>query len=102
MWKETAAIEPPRNLGAASPVKPVTEDEWCAILDRLETTRDVFRQYRELRDVLSRREAETKALRARNAELEEIMRKTAPMLLNMATTIGLAAKNEKLDNANPA
>jgi len=27
--------------------------------------------------------------------LEEIMRQFAPMLLNMATTMGLAAKNEK-------
>ena len=77
------------------PPKPVTEDELRAILDRLESTRDIFRENQELRNVLFRREAETQALRARNAELEEILRKFAPMLLNMATTMGLAAKNEK-------
>jgi hypothetical protein len=43
---------------------------------------------------LSRREAEAQALRSRNADLEDIMRKFAPMLLNAATTMGLAAKNE--------
>jgi pantothenate synthetase len=52
---------------------------------------------RELRGVLSRRETETQALRSRNAELEEIMRKFAPMLLDVATTMELAAKNEKPD-----
>jgi hypothetical protein len=50
-----------------------------------------------LREVLSRREGETQALRRRNAELEEIMREFAPMLLNVATTMGLAARNEKPD-----
>jgi hypothetical protein len=100
MWKETSAIEQPKtNTQAASP-KPVTEDELRAILDRLEATRDIFRQNRELRDVLSRRESETQSLRTRNAELEEIMRKFAPMLLNVATTMGLAAKNEKVDLAS--
>jgi hypothetical protein len=64
-------------------------------LDRLETTRDIFRQHQELRDVLFRREAETQALRARNAELEDILQRFAPTLLSMATTMGLAAKNEK-------
>jgi hypothetical protein len=34
-------------------------------------------------------------LQTRNAELEEMMRKFAPMLLNVATTMGLAAKNGK-------
>jgi hypothetical protein len=43
---------------------------------------------------LSRREGEAQALRNRNAELEEIMRQFAPTLLNMATTMGLAANNE--------
>jgi hypothetical protein len=36
-------------------------------------------------------------LRSRNAELEEIVRKFAPLLLDAATTMGLAAKNEKPD-----
>jgi hypothetical protein len=36
-------------------------------------------------------------LRSRNAELEEIMRKYAPMLMDVATTMGLAAKNEEPD-----
>ena len=91
MWKETTATEPPKPT---TPAKPVSEDELRAILDRLETTRDVFRENRELRSVLSRREGEAHALRTRNAELEEIMRQFAPTLLNMATTMGLAAKNE--------
>jgi len=95
MWKETAATEPIRTPATATPPKPVTEDELRTILDRLETTRDIFRQHQELRDVLFRREAETQALRARNAELEEMLQKFAPTLLNMATTMGLAAKNEK-------
>ncbi len=94
MWKETAATEQPKTT-APAPAQPVTENELSTILDRLEAARDIFRLNRELRDVLSRREAETQALRNRNAELEEIMRKFAPMLLNMATTMGLAAKNEK-------
>ena len=97
MWKETTATEPPRTPAPAATAKPVTEDELQAILDRLETTRDIFRQHQELRDVLYRREAETQALRARNAELEEMLQRFAPMLLNVATTMGLAAKNEKSD-----
>ncbi len=32
---------------------------------------------------------------AANAELEEIVRKFAPVLLDAATTMGVAAKNEK-------
>ncbi len=94
MWKETTATEPKATAPAAT-AKPVTEDELRAILDRLEATRDIFRENRELRSVLSRREGETQALRTRNAELEEIMRQLAPTLLNMATTMGLAAKNER-------
>jgi len=94
MWKETAATESPKAAVAA---QPVNEDELRAILDRLESARDIFRENRELRNVLSRRESETLALRTRNAELEEILRKFAPILLDAATTLGLAAKNEKPD-----
>jgi hypothetical protein len=94
MWKESPAPEAIKNNGPTVTVKPVTEDELRVILDRLEATRDIFRENRELRNVLSRRDAETQTLRSRNAELEEIMRKFSPMLLNMATTMGLAAKNE--------
>jgi hypothetical protein len=95
MWKETTATETPKTTSPAANAKPVTEDEMRSICDRLEATRDIFRENRELRSVLSRREGESQALRTRNAELEEIMRQFAPMLLNMATTMGLAAKNEK-------
>ncbi len=95
MWKETAVPEPPPTNAPATTAKPVTEDELRSILERLEATREIFRQNRELRGVLSRRESETQALRTRNAELEEIMRKFAPMLLNVATTMGLAAENVK-------
>ena len=100
MWRETSPTETPRtNAPSSTMANPVTDEEWRSLLDRMETTRDVFRQNRELRDVLSRREAETQALRNRNAELEDILRKFAPTLLNIATTMGLAAKNEKADNA---
>jgi len=95
MWKETTATEPLKTNSPAANAKPVTEDEMRAILDRLEATRDIFRENRELRSVLSRREGESQALRTRNAELEEIMRQFSPTLLSMATTMGLAAKNEK-------
>jgi hypothetical protein len=94
MWKDTPAPEAPKTIALAASANPINEDELRAILDRLEATRDIFRENRELRGVLSRREAESKALRNRNAELEEIMRKLAPMLLSAATTMGLAAKNE--------
>jgi hypothetical protein len=101
MWKESLATEaPPKNNLSAGTAKPVTEEELQAILDRLEATREIFRQNRELRDVLLRREAETQTLRTRNAELEEIMRKFAPMLLNVATSMGMAVKNQKLDVAS--
>jgi hypothetical protein len=97
MWKETTVTEPLKTTAPApAPTsKPVTEDELRGILDRLEATRDIFRENRELRSVLSRREGETQALRTRNAELEEILRQFAPTLLNIATTMGLAANNEK-------
>jgi hypothetical protein len=95
MFKDTTATEPPKTTAPAATAKPVTEDRLHAILDRLEAARDIFRQNRELREVLSRREVETQALQRRNAELEEIMREFPPMLLNVATTMGLAAKNEK-------
>jgi len=54
MWKETSATEPPKTAASAATAKPVTEDELHAILDRLEAARDIFRQNRELREVLSR------------------------------------------------
>ena len=92
MWKETTATEPPRTT-AQDAQKPVTEQELRAIFERLDTARDVFSQNRELREVLSRHETETLELRSRNAELEEILRKYAPMLLEAATTMGLAAKD---------
>jgi hypothetical protein len=97
MWKETIATEPPKTTAPADTAKPVTEDELRTILDRLDAARDIFRQNRELREVLHRRETETQTLRSRNSELEGIMRKFAPMLLNVATTLGLAAKNERPD-----
>ena len=100
MWKETAVTEPPKTFSPGAAAQPMNEDELRAILDRLDGARDIFRQNRELREVLSRREAETQALRTRNAELEEIMRKFAPMLLDAATTMGLAAKNEKTDGSS--
>ena len=107
MWKETTATEPLRTTAQDAP-KPVTEEELRAIFERLDAARDVFSQNRELRDVLSRRESETRELRevlsrhetetlelrSRNAELDEILRKYAPMLLDVATTMGLAAKDD--------
>jgi ABC-type transporter Mla subunit MlaD len=100
MWKETAAPESARTTSPTATAKPVTEDELRGILERLDATRDIFRENRELRSVLSRREAEAQSLRTRNAELEEVMRKFAPMLQNVATTMGLAAKNEKFEIAS--
>jgi hypothetical protein len=100
MWKDSPVTEPPKTTAPATAIKPVTEDELRTILDRLDAARDIFRQNRELREVLSRREAEAQALRSRNAELEEILRKFAPMLLNVATTMGLVAKNEKPEPEN--
>jgi hypothetical protein len=46
---------------------------------------------------LSRRETETREMRSRNAELEEIVRKFAPMLMDAANAMGSAAKIEKPD-----
>src|SRR5271155_4579960 len=100
MWKETPAPEAPKTPAPAASAKPINEDELRVILERLEATRDIFRENRELRGVLSRRDAETQALRTRNAELEEIMRRFAPMLLNVATSMGMAVKNQKLDVAS--
>ena len=96
MWKEVAATEPPETTAPAA-AQPVTEEELRAIFDRLDTARDIFRQNRELREFLSRRETETRELRSRNAELEEILQNFAPTLLDAATTMGLAAKNEEPD-----
>ena len=59
------------------------------------TPRDILRENRELRSVLSCHEGEAQALRTRSAKLEEIMRQFAPALLTMATIMGMAAKNEK-------
>jgi hypothetical protein len=97
MWKETTATEPTKTFATGSAAQPVNEDELRTILDRLDSARDIFRLNRELREVLARREGETRELRSRNAELEEIVRKFAPMLLEAATTMGLAARNEKSD-----
>jgi chromosome segregation and condensation protein ScpB len=83
IWKETAATEPLRTTA-----QPVTEEELSAIFNRLDSARDVLRQNRELR--------------SRNAELEEILRQFAPTLLNMATTVGLAARDEKPDTFDAA
>jgi hypothetical protein len=99
MWKETAATELPKTTAPPS-AEPVTEEELRALLDRLGAARHIFRQNRELREVLSRRETETRELRSRNAELEEIVRKFAPMLMEAATAIGMAAKSEKRDIAS--
>lgn len=99
MWKEIAATGPLKATDPAA-TQPVTEEELAAIFDRLDAARDIFRQNRDLREVLSRIETETRKLRIRNAELEEILRKFAPMLLDVATTMGLAAKNEEPDTSS--
>jgi hypothetical protein len=88
MRKEATATEPPKTAIA----KPVTEDELRAIFDRLDAARDIFRQNRELREVLYRLETETQALRSRNAELEEIMGKFAPTLLHVATAMCIVSR----------
>jgi hypothetical protein len=94
MWKELAATGPLKTTDPAA-AQPVTEEELAAIFERLDAARDIFSQNRELREVLSRRQTETQALRSRNAELEEILRKFAPTLLDVAKTMGLAAKNDE-------
>jgi predicted nuclease with TOPRIM domain len=101
MFKDTTATETKASPLAAT-AKPVTEDEWNAILERLAAVQHTFRENRELREVLFRREGETQKLRSRNAELEEIMRKLAPMLMSAASTMGLAAKNENPDTLRRA
>ncbi len=93
MWREIAATEPPMTSASAA-AQPITEEELHAIFDRLDSARDIFRQNRELREVLSRRDTENRELRTRNAELEEILQKFAPMLLDVATTMELAAKKD--------
>jgi hypothetical protein len=99
MWKELTANGPLKTTDPAA-AQPVTEEELAAIFDRLDTARDIFRQNREIREALSRRETETRKLQSRNAELEEILRKFAPMLLDAATNMGLAAKNEEPDTSS--
>jgi hypothetical protein len=99
MWKELAATGPLKTTDPAAS-QPVTEEELAAIFDRLDTARDIFRQNRDLREALSGLETETRKLRIRNAELEEILRKFAPMLVDAATTMGLAAKNEEPDTSS--
>jgi ABC-type transporter Mla subunit MlaD len=99
MWKEIAATGPLKTTDPPA-TQPVTEEELAAIFDRLDAARDIFRQNRDLREVLSRLETETRKLRTRNAELEEVLRKFAPMLLDVATTMGLAAKNEEPDTSS--
>ena len=96
MWKQPPATEPLRTTGPSA-IEPVTEEELGAIFERLDTARDIFRQNRELRAILSRRETETRELRSRNAELEEVLQKYSPMLMDVATSMGLAAKNEEPD-----
>jgi hypothetical protein len=95
MWKENWGPEQTRTTAPAATAKPITEDEMRTILDRLEATGDIFRENWELRNLLSTREAETKELRTRNAEMEELIRKFAPLLVNAGTEMGLAAKHEK-------
>jgi hypothetical protein len=97
MSKGTFVTEPAKATVQPATAKPATEEEFQAIVDRLDATRDIFRWNRELREVLSRREAETRTLQSRNAELEEILRKFVPILLNAATTMGLMEKNERPD-----
>jgi hypothetical protein len=96
MWKELAATRPLKTTDPAA-AQPVTEEELAAIFERLDAAQDIFTQNRELRELLSRRKTETQALRNRNAELEEILRKFAPTLLDVAKTMGLAAKIEETD-----
>jgi hypothetical protein len=97
MGKEPTYTEPAKTPPPLISAKPLTEEEWEVTVDRLDATKEVFRQNREMRDVLSRREAETRALQTRNAKLEELMRKFAPILQNAATAMGLAARSEKPD-----
>jgi hypothetical protein len=95
MWKQTPATDP-----RPAATEPVTEEELSALFERLDTARDIFRQNRELRATLARRDTETRELRNRNAELEEVIRKYSPMLMDVATTMGLAAKDEEPETPN--
>jgi hypothetical protein len=95
MFRDNSANASVSITAATATTQPMTENELKEIVDRLDATRDIFRQNREMQEVLSRREAETGKLQSRNAELEEIMRKFAPAILNAATAMGLAARNGK-------
>ena len=97
--KKSPLLELPKTTAPVA-AEPVTEDELRAIFDRLDAARDIFRQNRELREVLSRRETETRELWSRNAELDEMMRKFAP-LLDAATTVGLVKKPEPENSQYP-
>jgi hypothetical protein len=96
MWKERAATGPLSTTDTAA-AQPVTEEELAGIFERLDAARDVFRQNREIREALSLRKTENQALRNRNAELEEILRRFAPTLLDAAKTMGLAVRDEQPD-----
>jgi hypothetical protein len=54
MWKGTSVTEPSKTAALGATARSVTEDEMHAKLDRLEAARDIFRQNRHLREVLSR------------------------------------------------
>jgi hypothetical protein len=97
VFRDNSAVGSLSITAPKATIQPMTQNELKEIVDRLDATRDIFRQNREMQEVLSRREAETSRLQNRNAELEEIMRKFAPTILNAATAMGLAAKNEKAD-----
>jgi hypothetical protein len=92
MWKQTPPTDP-----RPAATEPVTEEELGAIFERLDAARDIFRENRELRATLSRRETETRELQSRNTQLEEIVRKYSPMLMDVAITMGYAAKHEEPD-----
>ena len=95
MWKETTATEPPKTTTPAAPAKPVTEDELRSILERCRNQPGTFSARTGNCGVFCpAAKARRRHCGTRNAELEEIMRQFAPTLLNIATTMGLAAKNE--------
>jgi hypothetical protein len=56
---------------------------------------DMIRENGELRNLVSQRDAETKQLRIRNTEMEEMLRKFGTILVDAGTAMELAAKNEK-------
>jgi hypothetical protein len=92
MWKETPTLPPTRPPAVPH---PLNEDEFGSILDRLEAIQRIIHENEELRNLLSTREAETKELRARNAEMEEMLRKFAPLLVNAGNALEMVAKREK-------